>query len=92
VYNVCTGRAYTLQEVLDALIRLTRLTVEVVVDRQRVRAQDLLALVGSPESLQARTGWRATSPLGQTLEDLLAYWRAKLRVAPPPSPPKPSAT
>ncbi len=89
VYNVCAGRAHTLREVLDTLIGLTRLTVEVVVDPGRFRTQDILALVGSPESLQARTGWRASIPLGQTLETLLAYWRTKQGVAPPSSPPSP---
>ncbi len=89
---MCTGCAHALREVLDALIRMTRLTVEVVVDPGRFRPQDILVLVGTPESLQARIGWRATIPLTKTLETLRAYWRANQGVAPPSLPPKSSAT
>lgn len=81
VYNVCTDRAYTLREVLDALIRLTRLTVEVVVDPARLRPTDIKVLAGTAQSLHACTGWAAASPLSRTLENLLSYWRDQLRSA-----------
>lgn len=75
VYNVCSERVYTLREVLEAMIRLTRLDVEVVIERDRLRPQDLKALAGSAQALHARTGWEASRPLIRTLEDLLASVR-----------------
>ena len=79
VYNVCSGRAYTLREVLEALIALTRLDVEVVTQPERLRVQDLKALTGTAQALYASTGWQPTTPLSQTLEDLLSYWRTRIR-------------
>ena len=79
VYNVCTGRVYTLREVLEALIALTRLEVEIVTEPHRVRRRDLQVLAGTSEALQARTGWRPTLPIGRTLADLLSYWREMVR-------------
>ncbi len=79
VYNVCTGRAYTLREVLDALIGLTRLTVEVVVDPGRLRPIDIKVLAGTAQLLHACTGWTAASSLSRTLTNLLSYWRDQLR-------------
>jgi GDP-4-dehydro-6-deoxy-D-mannose reductase len=77
VYNLCSGRGYLLHDVLDQLIGLTGVRVAVERDADRLRAQDIPALVGSPEALQATTGWEATIPLAQTLADLLAYWRQR---------------
>jgi len=77
VYNVCTGRGLILRDVLDQLIRLAGVRVTVETGTDRLRPQDISSLVGSPESLQSQTGWEATIPLAQTLEDLLTYWRRR---------------
>lgn len=77
VYNVCAGRVYTLREALAVMIDLTRLQVEVVTERERLRPQDLPALVGTAEALHACTGWEASSPLTRILGDLLSYWRGQ---------------
>ena len=87
VYNVCGGRVYTLREVLQVLIGLTRLKVEVVIEPERLRPQDLYVLAGSPEALHARTGWEASTPLTRTLRDLLFHWRAGQGVVPSAHPP-----
>jgi GDP-4-dehydro-6-deoxy-D-mannose reductase len=76
---VCTGCAYTLREVLEALVGLARLPVEVVVDPARLRPTDIKVLAGTAHVLHARTGWAAASPLSRTLENLLSYWRDQLR-------------
>jgi GDP-4-dehydro-6-deoxy-D-mannose reductase len=77
VYNVCSGRVYSLREILEALINLTNLHVDVVPESERLRPQDLQVLAGSPQALHALTGWEATMPLNRTLADLLSYWRTR---------------
>jgi GDP-4-dehydro-6-deoxy-D-mannose reductase len=76
VYNICTGRAVSLRDVLDTLIRLTGVTVDVVDQATRRRPQDLDVLCGSFQALNARTGWQPRIPLETTLRDLVAYWMA----------------
>jgi GDP-4-dehydro-6-deoxy-D-mannose reductase len=76
-YNVCSGRAPRLGEVLDTLIALAGVRVEVAVRAERLRPQDLPTLCGSPAKLAARTGWRAERPLEATLQALLDYWQAR---------------
>ena len=82
VYNVCSGRVYSLGEVLEALIGLTGLNVAIVRERERLRPYDIKVLAGSVQRLYSCTGWVATTPLPRTLGDLLFYWRARL-AAPP---------
>jgi GDP-4-dehydro-6-deoxy-D-mannose reductase len=77
VYNVCSGRVYSLREILEALINLADFHVDVVPERERLRTQDLHVLAGSPQALHALTGWEATISLNRTLADLLSYWRAR---------------
>jgi GDP-4-dehydro-6-deoxy-D-mannose reductase len=84
VYNVCSGRAHSLREVLELLLGLASLEVEVIVEAERVRLWDLPVLAGSPRAVQARTGWEPSIPLAKTLADLLTYWRSRVQNPPLP--------
>jgi GDP-4-dehydro-6-deoxy-D-mannose reductase len=81
VYNVCSGRAYSLRDVLQMLMGMSRIRVEVRAENERLRPQDLRVLVGTSHAIHARTGWEATTPLRRTLEDLLSYWRSRLHTS-----------
>ncbi len=75
-YNVCRGRAVSLQSVLDDLLALAARPIAVVPDPARMRPGDLPVSVGDPAALTARTDWQPEIPWPQTLEDTLAAWRA----------------
>lgn len=77
VYNVCSGRARTIREVLDRLVALSRMRVRVRVDAARHRPNDNPVLLGDPGRLKADVGWAPVIPLEQTLSDLLDYWRTE---------------
>jgi GDP-4-dehydro-6-deoxy-D-mannose reductase len=74
-YNICSGRAYSVRELLDRLLALSRVHVRVEVQPSRLRPSDNPVIVGSHARLTADTGWRPEIPIEQTLEDLLTYWR-----------------
>jgi len=75
-YNVCSGRAITMHELLDRLIARARVPVTVKVDPARYRPNDTPLLVGDPARLRDELGWTPQIPIEQTLDDLLEYWRA----------------
>jgi GDP-4-dehydro-6-deoxy-D-mannose reductase len=85
VYNVCSGRGVRIADLLAELIALSGLQVEVKVDPARLRPLDVPALVGDPARLRAATGWTATTPLRETLRDLLDHWRERVGAAPAPA-------
>jgi GDP-4-dehydro-6-deoxy-D-mannose reductase len=70
IYNVCSGRAVTIRDVLRELILIARVPVEVREDPARLRATETPLSVGNPQKLQARTGWRAEIPLSRSLSDI----------------------
>jgi GDP-4-dehydro-6-deoxy-D-mannose reductase len=75
-YNVCSGRAYSMRELLDILLSQARARVRVEVDPARLRFSDNPVILGSHARLTADTGWTPVIPIEQTLADLLDYWRS----------------
>ena len=70
-YNVCSGAASSMREVLDALVAISGGEVRVEVDPERVRPVDVPLLLGDGSRLRA-LGWAPELPLRRTLADLLA--------------------
>jgi len=60
-YNVCSGRAQSIREVVSQLIESAGVDAELVVDQQRVRPSDIARLVGDPRKI-AGLGWSAHRP------------------------------
>ena len=80
VYNLASGKAVTIRELLDMLLALSEVEVEVTVDPDRLRPSDVEILLGDYSKFHADTGWEPRIPLSQTVEDLLNYWRQRLGV------------
>jgi GDP-4-dehydro-6-deoxy-D-mannose reductase len=79
-YNVCTGRAYRIGDLLETLLGLARTRINISIDPARLRPSDNPIVVGDPSRTAAETGWRATIPIEDTLKDLLDYWRSRIVV------------
>jgi GDP-4-dehydro-6-deoxy-D-mannose reductase len=76
-YNVCSGRAVAIREILDRLLARARVPITVRVDASRFRPNDVPVLVGDPSRIRDELGWTPSIPVEQTLDDLLEYWRAQ---------------
>ena len=74
-YNVSSGEAFSVRELLDRLIGHARASVRVRVDPAKFHPNDLPLLVGDPTRIQDELGWRPTIPLDDTLGEILEYWR-----------------
>lgn len=71
VYNVCSGAAHELTEMVQEMIEISETGARIEVDPERFRPVDLPLLVGDPARIRA-LGWEPEVPLRQTLSDLLA--------------------
>lgn len=78
VYNVCSGRATSLETILATLVGFSRRRIAVAVDPGRIRKVDIPSLSGDRRKIEAETGWRPRIPLERTLSDLLEDWRARV--------------
>jgi GDP-4-dehydro-6-deoxy-D-mannose reductase len=79
IYNVCSGRAVTIRDVLRELIALARVPVEIREDPQRLRAIDVPLSVGNGERLRSATGWKPHIALADSLRDVYEAALAKER-------------
>jgi GDP-4-dehydro-6-deoxy-D-mannose reductase len=77
-YNVCSGRAVSVQELAEALLTMARRPMELTPDPELERPVDVPVLLGDYSRLRAATGWAPTIPLEQTLEDLLDDMRGRI--------------
>ncbi len=78
VYNIGSGRSWSIQDILDILLSLGRAAVRVEQDLARMRPSDTPEIRCDASKLQAVTGWEPTIPLEQTLRDVLDDWRARI--------------
>ncbi len=76
-YNVGTGQAWSMQEVLSRLIALAGLSVEARQRPELLRTVDQPVVRADPGKLRRETGWEPRFTLDQSLADTLAYWRAQ---------------
>lgn len=77
-YNVASGVARRMADVLDCLRQLSRSPVRVEIDPERFQASDVPYQCGSSVKLERATVWRPEIPFEKTLIDLLDYWRARV--------------
>jgi nucleoside-diphosphate-sugar epimerase len=68
VFNVCSGQAYALLDVLRMMTEISGHAIEVRVNPAFVRANEIPVLRGEPRKLQARTGHAHRIPLRDTLQ------------------------
>jgi GDP-4-dehydro-6-deoxy-D-mannose reductase len=71
IYNVASGRAFSMREALDRLMAVTGIEARVEVDPERFREADIPLLVGDASRLRA-LGWEPRQTLDDALRDL---WR-----------------
>lgn len=77
-YNLCSGVAYKIRDVLDMLVSISGQSVDVEVDPERLRPADPPILLGDSTKFRERTGWAPAIPFEKTMADLLDYWRDRV--------------
>ena len=70
-FNVASGQAHRIGEVLGSLIALARRPIEIEIDKQRLRPSDVPLLCGNAARLAIATGWAPIYTLANTLADTL---------------------
>lgn len=78
VYNIGSGVARSVEEVLEILLSLSSVRLEVRQDPSRMRPSDVKILLADCSKFSAQTGWAPTIPFEQTMRDLLDYWRKRV--------------
>jgi GDP-4-dehydro-6-deoxy-D-mannose reductase len=70
IYNVCSGTARAIRDVLRELIIAAHVPVEVRDDPARQRPSDVPLSLGDPGKLHAATGWTPQIPFAASIRDI----------------------
>lgn len=76
IYNLCSGKAYYIKEILDILISFSKKKdIKVVQDADKVRPVDVPVLVGDNGKFVKDTGWNGEIGFENTLKNIVEWWR-----------------
>lgn len=82
VYNLCSGEATRIGDIVDLVRQEGTVPSEVVADPTRLRPSDEPILVGDNSKLKAATGWEPAISIEEIVAEIMSYWRERLREAP----------
>lgn len=77
VYNLCSGVATRIGDIVEMVRAQGRVPVEVCVDPARLRPADEPVLTGDSTKLREATGWEPQITMDQIVAELLAWWRER---------------
>lgn len=77
IYNIGSGRAYTIKETLSLLQTLAKVSLTLEEDATKVRSSDIPVLVADSTKFRAASSWAPEYSFEQTLESVLQYWEGK---------------
>jgi GDP-4-dehydro-6-deoxy-D-mannose reductase len=78
VYNLGTGKTYSIKEILDMMLAISGVEVKVEIDPDRLRPSDVPVLLSDSAKFRRLTGWEPRISFEQSLQDLLGYWRERV--------------
>lgn len=71
VYNVCSGKPVLLREIVTHCCSILNINPEIIVDRQRVRPNDIYVIYGDNSKVKSVTGWQQKYFLESSLKDII---------------------
>jgi GDP-4-dehydro-6-deoxy-D-mannose reductase len=74
VYNVCSGRGYSIYDIVNTLSELTEIPITVEQNKDLLRPIDNPVLIGSYKKIYADTGWKPACTIEKSLEKIYSYW------------------
>ncbi|TAK43819.1 MAG: SDR family oxidoreductase [Betaproteobacteria bacterium] len=79
-YNIGGTHSCTVGAMLQTLLAMSTIPdIRVATDRERLRPIDADLQVPNTAKFKAVTGWEPEIPFERTMQDLLEYWRARVR-------------
>lgn len=80
VYQICSGKGYTIGEFIERLKELSTIDFEVKIDNNRIRPNDVTWLLGDPSKFKKATGWEPEYDfMKDTVLDMMEEARKRIK-------------
>lgn len=80
-YNVASGKAYSIQYLLDTLLTYSEIDIDIRIDEKRLRPVDVPEIRGDISKLNQDTDWQPIITFEETLKDVLDDCRQRIQDA-----------
>lgn len=77
-YNVGSGYALEIREVLEQILEQSQVPIEIKVDASKMRPSDVPIIKADISKIRREVGWFPKISLATTISDVLNYWRKSL--------------
>ncbi|MCI0470126.1 MAG: GDP-mannose 4,6-dehydratase, partial [Candidatus Aminicenantes bacterium] len=75
IYNLCSGKTYSIRQILDILLSFSTVKIKIAADENKLRPLDIPRLAGDCSLIREKFDLYPRYEIEQTLLDLLNYWR-----------------
>ncbi len=76
--NICSGHSYSIKELLDILLGMSKVEIKIEVDRKKFRVVDSPVLSCNNSYIKNRFNLNPVYSIEQTLKDSLDFWRERV--------------
>ncbi len=76
-YNVGSGTAIKIRQILDLIVGMSSAKIGVEVDPAKIRPVDIPVIEGDITKITRATGWKPVISIEQTIKETLDYWRKR---------------
>lgn len=77
-YNVGSGNAMAIQDILDMIVGMSSADIAVEIDKNKIRPVDVPVIEADITKINRETGWKPVISIEQTIRETLDYWRTKI--------------
>ena len=77
-YNVGSGNAVCVRDILQTIIDMSKVKIEVQIDPNKLRPIDVMTIEADTHKINELTGWKPLISISQTIEETLNFWRAQV--------------
>lgn len=78
-YNVGSGHAIKIENILNQILLQSKVTIQVEVDSTKLRPVDVPIIEADTTKLYQCTKWKPEISIDETISDVLDYWRNQIR-------------
>ena len=79
VYNICSGHARRISDIIALLSPMAKKPLTIKQDPDRMRPSDVPILLGDNSKLKSTIDWKPRFTIEETIQDCLNYWRSHIR-------------
>jgi len=77
-YNVGSGNAQEIRQILDTIISMSDAKISVEIDPNKIRPVDVPIIEADITKINELTGWKPEISIEQTIRETLDYWRERV--------------